>query len=126
VLFEVDMQPLAPCGTTPLGGRLDQRGPHPVRTAASGHDRVQDERMDSTVPSYVDETDQTAAFPGADPAEAVPLKPSLPVRPLHRMVEPFGVQLVERFVVDVASPLIRDRHGPNVAITGLRLHDGRG
>jgi hypothetical protein len=95
VLFEVDMHPLTPCSTASLSSRLDQRGSHPVRTIALSYDRVQDERMDTAVPGDVNEADQTITLPGADPAEAVTLKPFTPVRLPDRMIEPFGMQLIE-------------------------------
>ncbi|OKJ07667.1 hypothetical protein AMK20_24215 [Streptomyces sp. TSRI0261] len=95
MLFKVDMQPLTPRSTASLSSCLDQRGSHPVRTIALSHDRVQDERMDTAVPDDVDEADQTIILPGADPAETVTLKPCTPVRLPDRMIEPFGMQLVE-------------------------------
>ncbi|KUN74380.1 hypothetical protein AQJ46_02165 [Streptomyces canus] len=95
MLFEVDVQPLTPRSTAFLSSCLDQRGSHPVRTIAQCDHRVQNKRMDAAVPDDVDETDQTVIFPGADPAEAVTLKPCTPIRLPDRVIESFGMQLVE-------------------------------
>lgn len=52
--------------------------------------------MDATVPDDINEANQTIIFPRADPAQAVTLKSCSPVRLSDRMIEPFGMQLVER------------------------------
>ncbi|CAM5592393.1 hypothetical protein SALBM311S_03233 [Streptomyces alboniger] len=95
MFFEVDMQPLTPRSTASLSSCPDQRDSHPARTIALSYDRVQNERMDAAVPGDVNEADQPIIFPGADPAKAVTLKPCTPVRLPDRMIEPFGMQLVE-------------------------------
>lgn len=70
--------------------------------------------MDPAVPGDVDEADQRAALPSTDPAEAVALKSGSPVRLCDWGAEAIGVQCVEGSVVDVASPLVSDRHAPIV------------
>ena len=53
--------------------------------------RVQDEGMGSTVPDDVDEADQGAVFPGADPTKTVALKSFSPVSLSDRVAEAVSV-----------------------------------
>lgn len=110
MFLEVDVEPLALRGTGFFGCDCDKRGAHPSRPKMPGDHRVQDEGVYSAVPDNVDESDQRAALPRADPAKAVALKPCSPVGPSDRGAETVGVQSVEGRVVEVAPPLLRDRH----------------
>jgi hypothetical protein len=109
MFLEVDVEPLALRGTGLLGRNCDKRGANPSRPKMPGDHGVQNEGVCSTVPDNVDESDQRAVFPRADPAETVALKSCSPVGPSDGGAEAVGVQGVEGCVIEVASALIRDR-----------------
>lgn len=91
VLLEVDVKPLALRDTGFCGRSCDERGSDSFRPARLRDHRVEDEGMNSAVPDNVDEADQRAVFPCADPAEAVALQSCSPVGLRDRMAETIGV-----------------------------------
>lgn len=110
MFLEVDVEPLAFRGAGFFGCESDKRGANPSRPKMPGDHRVQNEGVCSAVPGNVDESDQIAVLPRADPTKAVVLKPCSPVGLSDRGAESVGVQSVEGCVFDVAPPFIRDRH----------------
>jgi hypothetical protein len=110
VLLEVNVEPLAFRGTSFVSCICDQRAANTAPPAVLGEHRVEDEDVKSAVPGHVDEGDQRAVFPGADPAEAVVLKPFSPVRLSDWVAEAVSMKRVEGGVVEVAPPLVLDRH----------------
>lgn len=114
VLFEVDVKPFALRGTRFIGCRCDKRCTNSPSLAMPGDHRVQDESMNSPVPDNVDEADQRAVFPRADPAEAVALESCSPVSPRDRVAEAVSVQRIKGCIAEVAPPLVLDRHSPIV------------
>lgn len=110
VFLEVNVEPLALRGTSFVSSSCDQRASNTAALAMLGDYRVQDEGVNSAVPDHVDEADQRAVFPSADPAEAVALESFSPVSLSDRVAEAVSMQRVEGGVVEVAPPLVLDRH----------------
>jgi hypothetical protein len=110
VILEVNVEPFALRGTSFVSRSCDQRAANTSPLAMLGDHRVKDEGVNSAVPDHVDEADQRAAFPGADPAKTVALKSFSPVSLSDRVAEAVSMQRVEGGVVEVAAPLVLDRH----------------
>jgi hypothetical protein len=67
--------------------------------------------MRSTVPSDVDEANEFAVIPGADPAQAVVERLLLPVEALdYVVVERVGVERFDFSALESAASLVRDGH----------------
>ena len=95
MVVEIDVEPLAAAGARTGSSTRDQLSPHPLAAAARRHDRVEDEGMSATVPRHVDEADQVASAPCADPAEAVFDHLASPLVIAKRVLERLSVQRVE-------------------------------
>ena len=105
MIFEVDVEPLAPGG--PCLGYCyfyEPRAGSSSRRPRADHS-VYDEGVYSAVPDDVYEPDQSLAVVGARPAEAVLLNLAFPVLVEELMVKSLCVQGVECVVVEVAPPL---------------------
>lgn len=96
MFFEVDVKPLALRGAGFFGRSCDERGSDSFGPEMLGDHRVQDEGVNAAVPGNVDEGDQRAVFPCADPAEAMALKSCSPVGLSDWRAEAVGVAQVAR------------------------------
>jgi hypothetical protein len=109
MVFEVDVQPLASGCTGVIHGCGDEPGAYPPVPVPRGDHGVEDECVDSAVPGDIDEPRQLITVADAHPAEAVPVHLGMPVDVEIRVIEALCVQSADRRVVELGSPLIRDR-----------------
>lgn len=109
VIVEVDVQPLAPGLARSRRGQGDKPSPGSPPLHPRSDQGVQDERVHGAIPGDVDEADQVIVFPGAHPAQAVPVHLCPPVIVCHDpMAEALGMQRVERLVAETPAPLVSD------------------
>lgn len=114
VILEVDVQPFALGRTGLSGGFGDKPGSDPGTAVAPCDHGVQNERVDTAVPRDVHEADEITVMACTDPAEAVAVHPGQPFDIRDPMVESRCMQRIDGCVVEVATPLVRDRHGASV------------
>ena len=79
MIFEVDVQPLAACRTSAVGGGSYEPCPDPASADPGSRQGVEEEGLDTPVPGNVDEAHKLAVFPRADPAQTVSAYLGLPV-----------------------------------------------
>jgi hypothetical protein len=91
------------------GGSGDQPGADTAAPHPRGHDSIEDEGMGSAVPRHVDKSHQLTAPPGAHPAKTVLLHPGTPVK-VTTAAETLCMQGADSRAVEIAAPVIRDRH----------------
>jgi hypothetical protein len=108
MVFEVHVQPLAARRAGTIRGDSYERCPDPAAADSGGHESVEQEGVDATIPGNVDEAYKLAVLPSADLAEAVPAHLTLPVIIQEAMTEAFGMQLIELGISERAAPRIID------------------
>jgi hypothetical protein len=113
VVFEVDVEPLAPGGASVFRRDRDEPGSHPLAPYPCCDEGVEDERIDAAVPGNVDEADQVESFPGADLTQTVLVHLSPPVAFEDLVAEALRAQGVERGIAERAAPFVSD-HLANV------------
>jgi hypothetical protein len=108
MVFEVDVQPLAARRAGTIRGDNYELCPDPAAAASGGHESVEQEGVDATVPGNIDEAHKLAVLPSAGPAQAVPAHLALPVIIQEPMTEAFSMQLIELDISERAAPRVID------------------
>lgn len=109
MIFEVNVEPLAPRLTRGLDGHLYKGCTDSTPPVVGRDDSVDHERVGEAIPCDVDPTDEMAALARACPPKAVPLNLTNPVvRLVGFMAEAFGVQLFNLIAGELAALLVLD------------------
>jgi hypothetical protein len=117
VVFEVGVEPLTSRSAGVPGGSGDQPGADAVAPNLRGHEGIDDEGVDPSVPGHVHEPHQVTTVPGAHPAKTVLLHLGAPVDINTPVTETLRVQDADGCVFEVTAPLIADRHPAIVEAT---------
>ena len=104
------MQPLAAGRSRFFCCDRDELRPDAAPTGPLRNDGIQDERVHASVPRHVDEADERAARPRANPPKAVLLDLTDPLVVEHAMLECLGVERVQLVVGERPAPFVCDFH----------------
>jgi hypothetical protein len=107
-ILEVDMEPLACSGTSFAGCDHHESGADAVAPLRPGDHSAWDEGVDASIPGDVGEPSQPRPAAGANPAQAVPFRLSLPVVVTGSMAEAFRVQGLDLGAGESLAPVVAD------------------
>lgn len=117
MIFKVGVEPLTPSSASVPGSNGDQPRADAAAPNPRSHDGIEDEGAGPAIPRHVDKPCQFTALPGTHPAQAVPLNPGAPADAATAVTETLRMQDTDSSALEVAAPLIGDRHPVIVGAT---------